>query len=680
MKALTRATEKLLAPLHLQSRDRLQLALDKDGLRFNAKIYAINPYEEGKTTFASDAARSIFVQRVPERKKLDSTASAPDYWQFAATDTTVTLIVAIWPAEQIIFNDDETELTFKYLRATSAAADQNVEIVANFKENKRVPCREHLTVNWELNEIGDQIVPDLQLRPEWLIDIREEKPLAPYQYVAGICSMRTEGYGLFMEQGTGKTPVIIATVCNEAKKLRESGETRLYRALIIAPKNVRSNWVSEFEEFKTCPGKVTVLRGGMVNRIKLLIDALTTKNGELFTVVVVSYETMTRMIEQFRTIDWDRGVLDESHFIKAPNSKRSQAAIMLRDSCKARNCLTGTFIANTPLDVYNQFEFLGRGFSGFMSWKNFKQFYGVFTRTQQGDKLVALQNLPFMKERLAKLSFIISKKEALPDLPDKVYDVIEVTMGQKQRDAYEDLRKKLVLEAEQALDQADSNKALVIQNILTKMLRLAQITSGFISWDSKFNSDGDVLAREIDFFNPNPKLEALVEELKTKGPNDKTIVWATWVPDIKVITSRLAFEGIKAVCYYGGTSEDDRTAAVHDFNHDRDTKVFIGNPAAGGTGINLLGYPPNAGENYETNCNHVIYYSQDWSSPKRSQSEDRAHRKGTREPVRISDLCVAGTIDEEIRARVMKKRLTALEVGDVRAILRAVLKGVLDDE
>jgi SNF2 family DNA or RNA helicase len=139
-------------------------------------------------------------------------------------------------------------------------------------------------------------------------------------------------------------------------------------------------------------------------------------------------------------------------------------------------------------------------------------------------------------------------------------------------------------------------------------------------------------------------------------------------------------EGICAVPYYGKTSEKDRDDVVYRFNHDRDVKVLVGNPACGGAGLNLLGYPPDLANEYDTNCTHHIYYAQDWSMIKRSQSSDRSHRRGTRKPVRITDLVVPGTIDEEIRRRVTSKMMTAYEIGDIRQILKAVLQGVLNDE
>jgi hypothetical protein len=60
--------------------------------------------------------------------------------------------------------------------------------------------------------------------------------------------------------------------------------------------------------------------------------------------------------------------------------------------------------------------------------------------------------------------------------------------------------------------------------------------------------------------------------------------------------------------------------------------------------------------------------------PKRAQSEDRAVRRGTRVKVRITDLCVPETVDEEIRARVVDKKRMALETQDLRDILHKVLR------
>ena len=206
------------------------------------------------------------------------------------------------------------------------------------------------------------------------------------------------------------------------------------------------------------------------------------------------------------------------------------------------------------------------------------------------------------------------------------------------------------------------------------MLRLAQITSGFVGIPEVIEENGIcVQSKKVNRFDPNPKIEAIVEILKEKEDNQKTLIWTNWVQNIKTLKARLDYEKIKSVTYYGDTSDRDRQEAVCRFNEDPETKVLIGNPRAGGVGLNLLGY--KIGTEATTWCDHVIYFSQNWSAVDRSQSEDRPHRRGTKTHVRYTDLVVPATIDEEIRCRVMDKRISALRIQDVRAVIARLMKG-----
>ena len=80
---------------------------------------------------------------------------------------------------------------------------------------------------------------------------------------------------------------------------------------------------------------------------------------------------------------------------------------------------------------------------------------------------------------------------------------------------------------------------------------------------------------------------------------------------------------------------------------------------------------PDSNENLHPE--EEIFFSQNWSAILRGQAEDRAHRRGTRMPVRITDLTVPGTIDEEIRQRVQGKISMAEALTDLRQILTNVL-------
>jgi SNF2 family DNA or RNA helicase len=366
--------------------------------------------------------------------------------------------------------------------------------------------------------------------------------------------------------------------------------------------------------------------------------------------------------------------------IKGHYTKRWKKMQELRELCNAHSGLTGTPFANTLFDAYTQLEWLGKGLSGFTSFKTFKSYYGKFVRRNDSphqEILTGYKNLPILHERIARLCFIIDRKKALPELPEKTYDVLEVEMTKFQRDCYVRLQNQLMIEIENEL-KSDGNKQLTANHILTRLLRLSQITSGYLRWDAQYNDEGEITNQDVLYEEilPSPKIDAVVELLKSKAPTDKTIIWTNWVAVIKMLSKRLTQEGIKFVTYYGATKDDDRQKAQDSYNMDPNVKVFIGNPAAGGVGLDLWGHIPEwDGTDKDHGCNTTqeLYFSQNWSMIHRSQSEDRPVRRGTRVSVQVTDVVVPGTIDEEIAARVLNKQITALHLQDVRDILHRLL-------
>lgn len=579
-----------------------------------------------------------FVSRIPERKQDQSSFGT---WKVAATDVTLEILDMAGVELEIL--DDETQAKVDYIRLRIELSNITQMNNARYKE--------------------ERVVPKHGLK------VHSENALAAYQEVGLVNAHLSEGFGLFMEQGTGKTAVTIAAACNLPK-----GDVPL-RVLIITPNNVRTNWKSELEKFSTVNHKAMILRGSQVKRIDQLISAIR-DDGQDITFVISSYDTMIQTWDAISMMRWDMAILDESQYIKSSKTRRWKYCSKLRDISDKRIVLTGTPIANSLMDLYTQFEFMGEGYSGFSTFEGFKKFFGTYAKQgEQGyERLVAAQNIPVLKDRLSRYTFMIKKFEALPDLPDKVYDIEEVEMSPEQSDAYTQLATSLAIEIENELDTAE-NPSLVVNNILTKLLKLAQITSGFLSIPEVYDEAGELVKpKEIIHFSPNPKIEALLNLVNDKPMDDKTIIWACWVEDIKKIERALRMAGHDPVTYYGGISAKEQEEAVRRFNEDPSCRFIIGNPAAGGTGINLLGYPPGRQDEFTTNCNHEIYFSQRWSSLERSQSEDRAHRRGTRGNVRITDLCVPETIDETIRARVLDKRRAALELTDIRSILKEILR------
>lgn len=670
MEAVNANTADHFRPLDLREQDRLELRLDDEGKRFLAETrYYINGerQEESESWRRSSDARFRWFLGIPEHFV---NPKAPERHYLAATDFTALIIHHRWPFKQIVFLDEGTEMAYKFLLTRFLVQTKNAIQGARFKVEKTVP--------------------DM---PEDYIE-HPELPLADYQKAAMLMSLEQTSFALFMQQGTGKTPTAIARMCLEAQRTRmgkypnpaaDQPDKRCMKVLIICPKQVRKNWETEIGRFTVCPGKVTTLRGIKNRRIKGLIDALRTDEDCFFSAVISGFEQVKGSWELISKIPWDLCIVDESHYIKNGEADRTKHLHILRDMCERVMILTGTPITNTPFDLWSQFEMMGDGLSGFNVFKNFRSFYGVFTKKEayqdksrgSFEKMTGLRNLPLIQERLARLSFSITKKEADMQLPEKTRDMIEVTMTSQQREIYAKVASQLLIE----MENADSSSSLTVEHMLTRILRLTQVTSGHIKWDPVVDEDTGCVLKEgyveqID--GGNPKVDATVEAVKTTAeadPDCKTLIWAVFIEDIKAIEKRCKEEGIDCVTYYGGTKEKDRDEAVRRFNCDPACKVFIGNPATAGTGLNLLGYDwtlPEAewGDSY---TGHEIFFSQNWSVVQRSQAEDRAHRRGTRRNVRITDLVVPGTIDEEIRQRVVVKRAVAQEIQDIKLVLETVM-------
>jgi SNF2 family DNA or RNA helicase len=140
----------------------------------------------------------------------------------------------------------------------------------------------------------------------------------------------------------------------------------------------------------------------------------------------------------------------------------------------------------------------------------------------------------------------------------------------------------------------------------------------------------------------------LVEDL-----DGKFIVWARFTEEISAVCDAMGAMGIGAVTYFGATTRDEREAAIDGFQNDPAIRCFIGNAQAAGLGLTL------------TAAETVVYYSNSFDLDHRLQSEDRAHRIGTRHNVVYIDLAAEETVDEKIATNLQRKKVVAaLVLGD----------------
>ena len=301
-------------------------------------------------------------------------------------------------------------------------------------------------------------------------------------------SCEKDEYALLMDMGTGKSKVLIDTIAY----LYDAGE--INSAFILAPKGVYKNWVGQ--EIPThlpdhIEYKIAYWSSPLTEKIKkgikaiwqgdfdlhifvMNIEALSTKKG---------LEVAKRFIFNHKNGIHNEGSLlaiDESTVIKNHRALRTKNAIELGKSAKYKRILTGSPITKSPLDLYSQFAFLGEELLGFRSYYSFCSRFADMIRRSAGshqyNHIIGFRNLDELTTLIKPHSYRVTKEQCL-DLPEKTYTkrVIELTPEQKK--VYQDMKKN-------AVSLLDNMEQVTANAVITQLLRLHQISCGFVNTDS----------------------------------------------------------------------------------------------------------------------------------------------------------------------------------------------------
>lgn len=189
-----------------------------------------------------------------------------------------------------------------------------------------------------------------------------------------------------------------------------------------------------------------------------------------------------------------------------------------------------------------------------------------------------------------------------------------------------------------------TNGEVSVTNVLTRLLRLSQLTGGFIGDDES----GSV--QKIS----EAKLKALEDILDaSRQENKKLVVIARFIPEIHAICEMLDKHGISYSLIMGGVK--DRAEQVARFQNNPDVSVFVGQIATAGMGITL------------TAASTMVFYSLDYLMSNFEQTKARIHRVGQKSNCTYLYLVAKGTVDEKVlRALRQKADLAKALVDDFR--------------
>lgn len=432
--------------------------------------------------------------------------------------------------------------------------------------------------------------------------------------------------------GCGKTRTAIAIAGAAYKK------GAIDQVLVVAPTSVVSVWPKEIAEVANFKVTCRALLGTKEQRIQM-IDSLRAFPFKALKVAVINYESVWRegIFEKLQEFDADLIIADESQRIKTHDAAQSKAMHTLGDQARYKLILSGTPVQNNAIDIFSQYRFLDASIFG----KNFYQFrnryaiMGGFNHRQ----ILGYKDMDELIRKEHSIAFRITKEEAI-DLPEQTFITRKVQLDKKERDLYDRIKRDSYAEL-------DSGGSVTATTVLTKLLRLQQLTGGFLVQD---DSEKPTLVSRA-------KLDALsdIVEDYVIGSGRKLVIFARFISEVKEIMKLMDKQlpkGKKHVAIYGDIKKEDRGPIIKLFQEDPDTVVFVGQIDTAGTGITL------------TAADTCVYYSKNFNYATYSQSLSRIHRIGQRNVCTYIDLEVEKTVDELISKSLAKKEDMAKTVVD----------------
>jgi len=393
-------------------------------------------------------------------------------------------------------------------------------------------------------------------------------------------------FGFFMEPGTGKTRMMLEVI--RQLNLKKKGT----KFLVVCPLAIIEDvWMNQCKQY------TPELRA--VNLRDPRMQALIFHNKLDFNIGIINFESFRSLLTLFFQTGYDGLIIDESSKLKDPKSQITRLLIAFSPQVERLYCLSGTPAPNSDLDWWGQLRTIDGSILGtsFFAFRNrwFSNIGAKWTKYV----LKGGQREEMLK-RISKVAIFVKKSECL-DLPEKIREKRTCTLNVEEETAYKDMMNTLTME----LNGMDISAPAAI----AKIMKLRQITAGFIYDATKASHKIGESKQE--------KLDEILEELE----GQQAIIWIQFQAEAIQIVHRIdKIHKASTSVLIGGMTAKERTQSIEDFRAGR-SQYLIAHPASAGHGLSFV------------NCHYAIYVSVSYSFETITQSEDRLHRPGQRNPV-----------------------------------------------
>lgn len=467
-----------------------------------------------------------------------------------------------------------------------------------------------------------EILPDIEISTEHFSSPEVGSRLFPHQRVAVQWLREMPRALLSDDMGLGKT----LSVLTYFESLISDGEANLL--FIVCPNSLKLNWLREAEnwfpkrKFNIVP-KSKEERRAFFRRLgygSFKCDAL-----------IVNFESVR--LEDVRTdlggvLEKRKVVLcvDEAQRIKNPKSKSFRALVELSQHSQRRVLLSGTPIPRDLSDIWSQIYLLD---DGERLGKNFFRWLSKVAELGNAYSEFAVRKYKpaEVKDTIERVQELLlrRRKEDVVQLPEKTFTTRSIELSGDQKKFYEEIRKELLV---RVTSLSGATYLREIQSVLEEYLRAVQVGCNPRLVDETWQGE------PAKFLECDEIVKEIVEE---RGEN--IVLWTNYLGNIRELVQR--YERYGARPYSGEVSTEDRERFVKEFQN-REIKILVAVPAAGGVGITL------------TAAQTAVYLDKTWNAEHYLQSVDRLHRIGQKGTVNIIFLS-ASKVDALISKNLRRK-------------------------
>ncbi|CAI4400869.1 CFF_collapsed_G0026700.mRNA.1.CDS.1 [Saccharomyces cerevisiae] len=535
----------------------------------------------------------------------------------------------------------DTRIT-QLLRQTNSFLDSLSEAVRAQQTEAKIlhgeevqPITDEEREKTDYYEVAHRIKEKIDKQPSILVGgTLKEYQLRGLEWMVSLYNNHLNGI-LADEMGLGKTiqSISLITYLYEVKK-------DIGPFLVIVPLSTITNWTLEFE--KWAPSLNTIIYKGTPNQRHSLQHQIRIGN---FDVLLTTYEYIIKDKSLLSKHDWAHMIIDEGHRMKNAQSKLS---FTISHYYRTRNrlILTGTPLQNNLPELWALLNFVLPKI--FNSAKTFEDWFNTpfaNTGTQEKLELTEEETLLIIR-RLHKVlrPFLLRrlKKEVEKDLPDKVEKVIKCKLSGLQQQLYQQMLKHNALFVGAGTEGATKGGIKGLNNKIMQLRKICNHPFVFDEVEGVVNpsrGNSDLLFRVAGKFE---LLDRVLPKFKASGHRVLMFFQMTQVMDI--MEDFLRMKDLKYMRLDGSTKTEERTEMLNAFNApDSDYFCFLLSTRAGGLGLNLQ------------TADTVIIFDTDWNPHQDLQAQDRAHRIGQKNEVRILRLITTDSVEEVILERAMQK-------------------------